>query len=60
MSLASATSFILRYETEDLTEDEVIEGFQTLIDTGLAWTMQGHYGRTAASLIEAGLCHPKS
>jgi hypothetical protein len=50
-----ALDFIIRYETGDVDEDEIIEGFQQLVDSGLAWSLQGSYGRTAASLIEAGL-----
>lgn len=49
---------IVAYESGDLDEDEVIDLFQYLIDSGLAWTLQGHYGRTAVGLIEAGLCKP--
>ena len=41
------------------TEEEVIEFFQHLIDTGMAWTLQGCYGRTAAALIDQGLCMRK-
>jgi hypothetical protein len=48
---------IIAYENGELDEDEVIELFQELIDSGLAWTLQGSYGRTAASLIDAGYCH---
>lgn len=38
------------------TEQETIEAWQHLIDTGLAWTLQGWFGRHATSLIEQGVC----
>ena len=38
------------------TEAEQIEAWQHLIDTGLAWTLQGWFGRYAAELIEQGVC----
>ena len=34
------------------------EAWQHLIDTGIAWRLQGWFGRTAAHLIEAGECQP--
>lgn len=51
-------SFIMDYEAGVLETDSIIEGFQHLIDTGMAWTLQGSYGRTAARLIEENLCTP--
>ena len=46
---------IIAYETGELNEDETLELFQHLVNNGLAWSLQGHYGRTASYLIEAGL-----
>jgi hypothetical protein len=30
--------------------------FQRLINSGIAWQLQGHYGRTAMRLLDKGLC----
>lgn len=49
------TSAIIAYESGELTDDEMLELFQELVRSGLAWTLQGHYGRTAVKLIDAGL-----
>jgi len=46
---------IIAYEQGDLDEDETIEFFQELVDSGVAWQLQGHYGRTAVAMIDAGL-----
>jgi len=40
---------------EEGTEEEVIAAWQYLVDTGLAWTLQGFFGRTAQRLIEDGI-----
>ena len=48
------TGKIIAYETDGLPDDEMVELFQHLVDSGLAWELQGSYGRTAAALIEAG------
>lgn len=49
--------FIIAYESGECDEAEIIAGFQSLIDSGLVWQLQGHYGRTAQSLIVEGHCH---
>lgn len=46
---------IIEFESGELSEDEVIELFQELVNSGQAWSLQGFYGRTAQALIEAGL-----
>tara|TARA_R110001599_G_C11918788_1_gene628279 strand:+ start:162 stop:344 length:183 start_codon:yes stop_codon:yes gene_type:complete len=40
-------------------EQEVIDAWQHLVDTGLAWSLQGSFGRTAAQLIEEGIIQKK-
>lgn len=50
-------SFIMAWEAGETSPEEEAEGFQHLIDSGMAWQLQGVYGRTAAALIDAGICH---
>jgi hypothetical protein len=37
------------------SEEQVIEAWQYLVDTGLAWKLQGWFGRTAQHLINEGV-----
>ena len=48
------TTRIIEFETGEANEEQVIELFQYLVDSGLAWQLQGSYGRTAEALLEAG------
>jgi hypothetical protein len=45
---------ITAYEEGDLSEQETLELFSHLVATGLAWELQGSYGRMARNLIEEG------
>ena len=49
---------LIAFENGELNTEEVAAFFQPMIDSGLVWTLQGFYGRTARDLIEAGLCAP--
>jgi hypothetical protein len=39
---------------EPESEEQYLAAWQYLVDTGLAWSLQGWFGRTATDLIEAG------
>lgn len=47
---------IIAYEQGDLDDEGTVILFQRLIDSGRAWLLQGHYGRTAEALIAGGYC----
>ena len=48
---------MMAWEDGTLDEQSETELFQRLIDCGLAWSLQGSYGRYAAQMIEEGRCH---
>lgn len=50
---------VIKYESGEMTFEEAVQFFQGLIDSGLAWQMQGHYGRTANDLIRQGYCEQR-
>lgn len=60
MSDYDVTGAIIAFETGEMeTEEDVLELFQYLVDTGMAWQLQGYYGRVARALLDAGLISPE-
>lgn len=54
MNNTSQIANIIAYEQGELTDQEVVCLFADLVRSGLAWELQGHYGRTASALIKEG------
>lgn len=52
LAVGIAEGFI---EHKDL--EQYVEAWQFLIDSGLAWRLQGWFGRNAQSMIDGGHCH---
>jgi hypothetical protein len=50
---------IIAYEQGELDDFETVDLFQELVNTGLAWTLQGSYGRTAAAMLRSGAILPR-
>ena len=48
------TDIIIDFECGLLDQIGMLELFAELIKNGMAWTLQGSYGRTASALIDAG------
>ena len=48
------TEKIIAFEEDELDFDEIQGLFQELVDTGMAWKLQGMYGRIAQNMIEQG------
>jgi hypothetical protein len=52
--MLSLTTRIIQYENGELDEDEVVDLFSELYDSGLIYQLQGSYQRTFNTLVEAG------
>lgn len=50
---------IMSYEAGELDARETLDLFALLVKSGMAWTLQGSYGRTANELIHAGYLTPE-
>ena len=40
------------------SEQQEIEAWQHLVDTGIVWKLQGWFGRNAMRLIDSGISQP--
>lgn len=45
---------VICYEAGGMDSRETLKFFSKLIRTGMAWNLQGSYGKTAQELIECG------
>ncbi len=50
---------IMDFESGDLDDAGTLELFQELVNSGMAWQLQGHYGRMAQHLINEGYINGK-
>ena len=53
-SSSTLVDSIIAYEQGELNDQEVVCLFAELVKSGMAWSLQGSYGRTANALIKAG------
>lgn len=53
-SSSTLVGSIIAYEQGELNDQEVVCLFAELVKSGMAWSLQGSYGRTANALIKEG------
>ena len=46
---------IIKYESGEMGLGEMVQFFADMIKSGDVWSLQGHYGRNATAIIEAGI-----
>lgn len=59
MNQNKRVEYIMAYEQGELEESKILELFSNLLKTGLAWNLQGSYGRTAKVFINSGYLDSK-
>lgn len=43
------------YEAGSMSRNELVSFFQELVDSGLAWELEGHYARMTDALLKKGV-----
>jgi hypothetical protein len=51
---SALTDMIIAFEMGELDNQKTLELFSILVKNGMAWTLQGSYGRTAMRMMESG------
>lgn len=46
---------ILEYEMGELSTEDTVKLFSELVANGMAWSLQGAYGRMAKGMIDSGV-----
>ncbi len=57
MKMDACTAVMIAEGVDEASQENQVRAWQYLVDTGLAWQLQGSFGRTAMGLIEAGIIH---
>ena len=57
MDSFTACSIVEGFDGLEHTDEEMIAAWQSLIDSGDCWRLQGWYGRTAKALLDQGYCY---
>lgn len=56
MKMDSFTAMMIAEGSQEATsQEQYLEAWQLLVDTGLAWSLQGWFGRTARAMLSEGL-----
>jgi hypothetical protein len=45
---------MMEYESGELSDQETLNMYSEIIQHGMQYSLQGHYGRTASALIQDG------
>lgn len=49
------SDLLIRYEKGELSQEEFLDLFQKIFDTGAHRYLEGHYGRTLSTLCQYGV-----